>query len=67
MFYGSMHFYIHSYPGAVLRFSFVTGLVEELYKTLHTLNLFFLWNAVDTFLMHKEKTPTGAFLRLEPL
>ncbi|OTX38583.1 hypothetical protein COI41_23605 [Bacillus toyonensis] len=55
MFYGSMHFFIHSYPGAVLEFSFVTGFVEKLYKTLHTLSLFFLWNAVDTFLMHKRK------------
>ncbi|TBX52189.1 hypothetical protein E0M21_26930 [Bacillus cereus] len=30
MFYGSMHFFIHSYPGAVLRFLSVIGLTEIL-------------------------------------
>ncbi|PGE68218.1 hypothetical protein COM69_15145 [Bacillus toyonensis] len=57
MFYESMHFFIHSYPGAVLGFSFVTGLAKKLYKISHTLSLFFLWNAVDTFLMHKKRHP----------
>ncbi|QBP90841.1 hypothetical protein E1A90_05370 [Bacillus mycoides] len=32
-------FFIHSYPSAVLEFSFVTELVENPYKNLHTLNL----------------------------
>ncbi|MED0928253.1 hypothetical protein S3E15_01302 [Bacillus mycoides] len=33
-----MHFFIHSYPGAVLGFSFVIGLAEKLYKILHALS-----------------------------
>ncbi|OOR17152.1 hypothetical protein BGP34_28470 [Bacillus mycoides] len=45
MFYGSMHFFIHSYPGAVLGFLFVTGLAEKLYKTLHALSMVFFRNA----------------------
>ncbi|PEQ60962.1 hypothetical protein CN470_16325 [Bacillus cereus] len=39
MFYGSMHFFIHSYPIAVLGFLFVTGLSEKLYKILHVLSM----------------------------
>ncbi len=38
-FYGSMHFFIHSYPGAVLGFLFVIGLAEKLYKISHTLSV----------------------------
>ncbi|MEX0135146.1 hypothetical protein MRBLBA71_001721 [Bacillus nitratireducens] len=41
MFYESMHFFIHSYPGAVLGFLFVTGLAEKLYKILHALSVGF--------------------------
>ncbi|OMH32602.1 hypothetical protein BUM91_12380 [Bacillus thuringiensis] len=37
----SIHFFIHFYPGALLRFSFVTGLAEKLYKILHTLSVLF--------------------------
>lgn len=36
-----MHFFIHSYPGTVLGFLFVTRLAEKLYKILHTLSLVF--------------------------
>ncbi|PES72071.1 hypothetical protein CN505_10160 [Bacillus cereus] len=36
-----MHFFIHSYSGAVLGFSFATGLPEKLYKILHALSLIF--------------------------
>ncbi|BAL21282.1 hypothetical protein bcgnr5369_63600 [Bacillus cereus] len=41
MFYGSIQFFIHSYLGAVLGFSFVTELLEKLYKIMHTLSVFF--------------------------
>ncbi|PEK51814.1 hypothetical protein COF80_01850 [Bacillus toyonensis] len=41
MFYGSIHFFIHSYLGAVLGFSFVTVLAKKLYKILHTLSVVF--------------------------
>ncbi|PFZ91256.1 hypothetical protein COL78_26360, partial [Bacillus wiedmannii] len=41
LFYRSIQFFIHSYFGAVLGFSFVTGLAEKLYKILHALVLFF--------------------------
>ncbi|PEO77676.1 hypothetical protein CN571_29810 [Bacillus pseudomycoides] len=41
MFYGSMLFFIHSYPDVVLRFSFVTGLAKKLYKILHALSVVF--------------------------
>ncbi|PHA18699.1 hypothetical protein COE59_31180 [Bacillus wiedmannii] len=44
LFYDSIHLFIHSYPGAILRFSFVTGLSEKLYKTLHVLSLDFFRN-----------------------
>lgn len=39
LFYGSMHFFIHSYPSAVLGFLFVIGLAEKLYKISHTLSV----------------------------
>ncbi|OJE34988.1 hypothetical protein BAQ49_03850 [Bacillus proteolyticus] len=45
MFYGSMRFFIHSYPGAVLEFLFVIRLAEKLYKILHALNVGFFQNA----------------------
>ncbi|OBZ61709.1 hypothetical protein ABH62_16695, partial [Bacillus cereus] len=41
LFYGSIQFFIHSYLGAVLGFSFVTELLEKLYKIMHTLSVFF--------------------------
>ncbi|PEI98948.1 hypothetical protein CN684_31565 [Bacillus wiedmannii] len=41
MFYGSMRFFIHSYPGAVLGFLSVFGLTEKLYKILYTLSVIF--------------------------
>ncbi|AQY42669.1 hypothetical protein B4918_32920 (plasmid) [Bacillus thuringiensis] len=41
MFYGSMRFFIHSYPGVILEFSFFTGLTEKLYKILQALSVFF--------------------------
>ncbi|PGT15807.1 hypothetical protein COC96_19490 [Bacillus cereus] len=44
MFYGSMPLFIHSYPGAVLGFLFVTGLSEKSYKVLHTLSMVFFQN-----------------------
>ncbi|QEQ20767.1 hypothetical protein F0362_29805 (plasmid) [Bacillus sp. BS98] len=52
-------FFIHSYPGAVLGFLFITGLSEKLYKILHTLSMVFFRNAVETepLLMYKEKSP----------
>ncbi|PGS99253.1 hypothetical protein COD09_18240 [Bacillus cereus] len=40
-----MHFFIHSYPGAVLGFLFVTGLPEKSYKILHALSVVFFRNA----------------------
>ncbi|PDZ25570.1 hypothetical protein CON85_27015 [Bacillus toyonensis] len=59
MFYGSMHFFLHSYPEKVLEFSFVTELAEKLHKILHALSVGFFRNAVETetLLMYKEKTP----------
>ncbi|PFL41889.1 hypothetical protein COA27_17640 [Bacillus cereus] len=36
-----MHFFIHSYYGAVLGFSLVTGLAKKLYIILHTLSVVF--------------------------
>ncbi|PFA38705.1 hypothetical protein CN381_28585 [Bacillus cereus] len=39
MFYGSIHFFIHSYSRAVLGLLFVTGLAEKLYKILHDLSV----------------------------
>lgn len=44
-FYGPMHFFIHSYYGAVLGFSLVAGLVKKLYIILHTLSVGFFRNA----------------------
>ncbi|PFJ74240.1 hypothetical protein COI95_22850 [Bacillus cereus] len=41
MFYGSMHFFIHSYPGTVLGFLFVTGSAKKLYKILSVLIVVF--------------------------
>ncbi|PEM45095.1 hypothetical protein CN636_10585 [Bacillus toyonensis] len=57
IFYKAIHLFIHSYYGAVLGFSFVTVLAKKLYKILHTLSLFFLWNAFDPFFMHKKRHP----------
>ncbi|PFM54120.1 hypothetical protein COJ48_30540 [Bacillus cereus] len=34
-FYDSIHFFIHSYPGGVSEFPFVTKLAEKLHKILH--------------------------------
>ncbi|PEO58329.1 hypothetical protein COM25_10200 [Bacillus wiedmannii] len=34
-----MHFFIHSYYGTVLGFSFVTQLPKKLYKILHALSV----------------------------
>ncbi len=42
LFYGSMHFFIHFYPGAVLGFLSVIGLTEKLYKILCTLSVVLL-------------------------
>ncbi|PEM15201.1 hypothetical protein CN616_22850 [Bacillus toyonensis] len=39
IFYNAIHLFIHSYPDAVLGFSFVTGLAKKLYKISHTLSL----------------------------
>ncbi|OTW39673.1 hypothetical protein BK718_17105 [Bacillus thuringiensis serovar andalousiensis] len=61
MFYKAIHLFIHSYYGAVLGFSFVTGLAEKLYKILYTLSVVFFRNAGDTpihislFFENKEK------------
>ena len=63
LFYGSMHFFIHSYPNAVLVLLFVTGLAKKLYKILHTISVFFqkywhppicafLWIFLDSSLKH---------------
>ncbi|PHC77263.1 hypothetical protein COF63_29485, partial [Bacillus pseudomycoides] len=41
-------FFIHSYPGVVLGFSFVTGLAEKLYKILHVLSVVVFRNAGGT-------------------
>ncbi|PFD35101.1 hypothetical protein CN285_24275 [Bacillus cereus] len=38
-FYDSIHFFIHSYPGAVLGFLFVTELAKKLYKILRALRV----------------------------
>ncbi|PEC07382.1 hypothetical protein CN540_24130 [Bacillus toyonensis] len=52
-------FFIHSYPGAVLGFLFITELSAKLYEILHALSMVFFRNAVETetLLMYKEKTP----------
>lgn len=39
LFYGSMHFFIHSYPSAILRFLFVIELAEKLYEISHALSI----------------------------
>lgn len=36
-----MHFFIHSYPDAILGFLFFIELAEKLYKILHTLSVVF--------------------------
>ncbi|OSX86905.1 hypothetical protein S3E15_05332 [Bacillus mycoides] len=43
-----MHFFIPSYSGAVLGFSFVTGLAKKLYKILYTLSVVIFQNAGGT-------------------
>ncbi|QWG31006.1 hypothetical protein EXW58_26400 (plasmid) [Bacillus mycoides] len=35
-FYESMHIFIHSYPGAILGFLFVTGLAEKRFWCKHS-------------------------------
>jgi len=51
-----MHFFIHSYPGVVLGFSFVTGLAEKLYKILHALSVGFFRNAGGTHRQQLKKS-----------
>ncbi|MBN9901093.1 hypothetical protein FME64_27630 [Bacillus thuringiensis] len=48
LFYGSIHFFIHSYSGAVLGLLFVTGFDEKLYKILHALSVGVFRNAGGT-------------------
>ncbi|PDY95686.1 hypothetical protein CON09_01695 [Bacillus anthracis] len=43
-FYNSIHLFIHSYPGTVLKFLFVTRLAKKLCKILHTLSVGFFQN-----------------------
>ncbi|WP_309443604.1 hypothetical protein, partial [Bacillus nitratireducens] len=48
LFYESMYFFIHSYPGAVLGFLFVIGLAKKLYKILHALSVGFFQKSGGT-------------------